>query len=738
MRFSSSQQLAIHLFVATTLLTVALTGALSPVWLAGVAIVALPLTYLHMGPRPRATRLLHSRLWSVAVALLMFVILAATALEVARGAPSLSASARCLCALLVIKLLHRRAAGDDLQLVILCLLALAVGAALDPGPAFALGLVATVACGTWALALLHLRRDIEENHHEPRGEHHARRHHGTHPASTDEGVTLDRVLGSRRIVDRSFVFAAAALALASVGLAALLFPALPRLGGALSPRRSHTLAIGFDDRGVELGRNGLPTATDEVVMRVEFPDGRPSGPLYFRGASFCDYSSGRWTTHPAARLPLRQIEGRAVVGVPSLPDVPAPTDPPRGTLRQTIYLEPLATTALFAASMPTAFALPPTTTAPPPLLGTWLDPALRVPTDDVSLSGRSGSRRSAILRYAAWSHPAEPPATPTTPLTSDETDTLAACLDTSGLSPRAVSLARSLTDGFRDPWAKTQAVLAWLARDHRYTTTLVHTDGRDPLDEFLFERRAGHCEYFASALALLLRAAGVPTRHVVGFHGGDWNQVGGYLVVRQRHAHAWVEVYLGAAGWVLVDPTPASTPPTATHETEPTWHERSRQALDALGFAWERHVLDFDATAWRRLWGRVYGGTVAGLTRLSRRGVAGAGLVATALVAAWFWRKRGQRRAQAVGLVARETERWLGRALRALERRGLRRAPGETMAALARRAERLGDPGARAFTELVALHDATRFGGHPSDEERLTELSAQVAHAAPLSDERSI
>jgi len=83
---------------------------------------------------------------------------------------------------------------------------------------------------------------------------------------------------------------------------------------------------------------------------------------------------------------------------------------------------------------------------------------------------------------------------------------------------------------------------------------------KDPIDAFLFETRKGYCEHYASAFAFLMRAAGIPARVVVGYLGGERNPYGNYLIVRQYHAHAWTEVFLGGGGWVRLDPTTAVAP----------------------------------------------------------------------------------------------------------------------------------------------------------------------------------
>ena len=89
----------------------------------------------------------------------------------------------------------------------------------------------------------------------------------------------------------------------------------------------------------------------------------------------------------------------------------------------------------------------------------------------------------------------------------------------------------------------------------------------DSVDTTLFDSKRGFCGHFASAYAMLMRAAGVPARIVTGYLGGEWNPVGGYLIVRQSDAHAWTEVWLEGSGWTRIDPTAvvAPGPPAARH-----------------------------------------------------------------------------------------------------------------------------------------------------------------------------
>src|SRR5207253_10090827 len=124
-----------------------------------------------------------------------------------------------------------------------------------------------------------------------------------------------------------------------------------------------------------------------------------------------------------------------------------------------------------------------------------------------------------------------------------------------GLDPRVTQLAEQLTAKL-DPADAADRVESWLRTNLRYTRQLAD-GGDDPVADFLFRRREGHCELFASAMVLMLRAAGIPARAVSGYYGGKWS-TGGYHVVRGGDAHAWVEVFFPRVGFVPFDPTPAS------------------------------------------------------------------------------------------------------------------------------------------------------------------------------------
>src|SRR5690606_35052845 len=150
------------------------------------------------------------------------------------------------------------------------------------------------------------------------------------------------------------------------------------------------------------------------------------------------------------------------------------------------------------------------------------------------------------------------------------------------IDPRVRALADSLTAGVGTRYDKAMAIQRWLGT-FAYTRDLPATAAETSLEHFLFERRAGHCEYFSTAMVVLLRAAGIEARNVNGFLGGEWSEFGNYLVVTQNAAHSWVEVWFPEHGWVTFDPTPAGT---GTGSASAVWFWPGRILFDGIQHRW--------------------------------------------------------------------------------------------------------------------------------------------------------
>jgi hypothetical protein len=119
---------------------------------------------------------------------------------------------------------------------------------------------------------------------------------------------------------------------------------------------------------------------------------------------------------------------------------------------------------------------------------------------------------------------------------------------------------------------------------------------KNPIDEFLFRSKFGNCEYFASALSIMLRVAGIPSRMVGGYRGGYYNEVGKYYLVPQKNAHVWVEAFLPQKGWIRLDPTPASAD-TFAFPREGSLFLRMSIFFDTINYYWNTIVINSDKRA---------------------------------------------------------------------------------------------------------------------------------------------
>jgi protein-glutamine gamma-glutamyltransferase len=157
------------------------------------------------------------------------------------------------------------------------------------------------------------------------------------------------------------------------------------------------------------------------------------------------------------------------------------------------------------------------------------------------------------------------------------------------LDPRIPQLAKQITADAGSDYDKAIAIRNYLTTQYSYTLQLPDTRPADPLAFFLFDRKRGHCEYFASAMAVMLRTLFIPSRVVTGFQTGEFNDVTSQYIVRAKDAHAWVEAYFPDRGWVTFDPTPPSASTTATG-----WG-RIAMYMDAMATFWREWVVNYDA-----------------------------------------------------------------------------------------------------------------------------------------------
>jgi hypothetical protein len=349
----------------------------------------------------------------------------------------------------------------------------------------------------------------------------------------------------------------------------ILFLVIPRVGTGYFTRATaqSLLVSGFTDT-VQLGEIGQVKRSTAVVMHVRQISGKPFGLFKWRGIALDRFDGHNWLKTDRKHFTLQ-----------ATPDGEYPVQPVRealDTIRYQILLEPLATTALFGAH--------------------------QVRT----ISGRLGgieydSDDSVYLRFAPprrtqYEVLSEIPKRSAGVDAPTQEDTFDADLNRRylqlprGLDPRITILARDITNKGISTLEKASLVESYLRRNYKYTLNLTWEPGPDPISTFLFDVKTGHCEYFASAMAILLRAAGIRTRLINGFQMGEYNPVGRDYIVRESDAHSWVEVYVPGRGWIEFDATPPDP-----GQRDVNLALQISQYIDAAELVWNSYVIVYDS-----------------------------------------------------------------------------------------------------------------------------------------------
>jgi len=384
--------------------------------------------------------------------------------------------------------------------------------------------------------------------------------------STERGAAVARG-GMRRfgwrLATLTLVVAAGILA-----MTAGLFFVLPRTARAafqhLAPERYHL--PGFSNE-VVLGQIGEIRQRTTPVMRTRIYSRDREMPLKWRGAALSQFDGRRWY-NPAEAGELLKVNH----GVLRLAD-----DRQRwrsgDRINYEVQIKDIGVDALFFAGIPEFVTIP-------------ASAVVRTRTGGFRL----GYGSTEGLRYGAYSYlegpDAETSGPPALPLSEQVRNEL---LLLPNIDPRIIRLARQVTEGLETEQQRAAAIEAYLKRSYGYTTQLPAQAPADPLAHFLFERRKGHCEYFASAMAVMLRVVWVPSRLVTGFQSGIFNPVTGWRLIRASEAHSWVEAFVPGAGWRTFDPTPPDPAPAP-----PSLASRVSLYLDAAETFWQEWVLDYN------------------------------------------------------------------------------------------------------------------------------------------------
>jgi len=526
---------------------------------------------------------------------------------------------------------------------------------------------------------------------------------------------------------------AVALALGTALAASVIFFIMPRLStgylSAYAPRNA--LVSGFSD-DVRLGEIGQIQQSDTVVMHVQIDgDTRGEHNLKWRGVALLAFDGVRWSNPQQQATVLSNVDGyfdlsktRAATGAAV----------PQHLVRYRALMEPIGANVFFLASRPRSLA------------GNY-----RMIAVDEGGAVYNRDYQHGIDSYRAVSDVGEPSPDQVRRGTAEVPPHIAfQYLQLPPVDPRLPQLARDITARAATAYDQALAIERHLQTQYAYSLRLPSAPPRDPVAYFLFERKAGHCEYFASSMALMLRTLGIPARVVNGFRGGEFNSITGSYIVRARDAHSWVEAYFPSYGWITFDPTPAGAAAAA-----PGAWSRAGLYLDALREFWREWVINYDFThqvslsndlaAHGRRWLdvarlRVHLGYAELLERARRveaqaetspKRFAGMALGAIAVLVLLFNLSRLRRMVRLRRLVRNPASApqaaasiWYRRMLQSLRRRGWRKLPEHTPQ------EFVGILGDRKLRGPVAAftdhYERARFGNSATDAQALPEIYEEI------------
>ena len=492
----------------------------------------------------------------------------------------------------------------------------------------------------------------------------------------------------------------ASLLLQALPLMLLLFVLFPRLGPLWSlPQPGKSATVGLAE-SMSPGDIANLSRSTELAFRASFKAKPPEhAKQYWRALTLEHFDGRRWSqTEPSqlAMPPAWQNRGES--------------------LAYSIVMQPSGQKWLFALDVGQ------TNLNGARLLG------------DFRLQGQSPIEQSLLYELESWPQAVrevEPPAS-----------TLKRNLQLPAGNPRTRAWAQQLRKDYPQPDALVRAVLAHFNQQPYFYTLKPPTLAEDTVDGFLFDSRRGFCAHYAGAMTFTLRAAGIPTRVVAGYQGGEFNAAGNYVSVHQFDAHAWVEYWQQGIGWRTVDPTFEVAPERIEQGLEQAlagegsfledspfsplryrnlgWLNQLRQSWDNLNYSWQRWVLGYQSSQQVELIQRWFSGLQA-----ERIGVAlvGGGALLLGLLALWLfkpWHSRTDLQ-----------QRLFNNFERVLARHAVPRAAGEGPRHYAQRAARQLPKQAALINDFIAAWEAQRYAGRPTDNAQLKHALRRLRRALP-------
>ncbi|HOZ46710.1 MAG TPA: DUF3488 and transglutaminase-like domain-containing protein [Candidatus Hydrogenedentes bacterium] len=445
-------------------------------------------------------------------------------------------------------LMHEKRARDYYYLFLMSFFLLLAASVMSPEPLVGVALFIALVSGVCALLALRIHTEMRDT--------------GTDAPPDiyciDEGQPA-MVPEPEDGLGTGLILATMLICLAALAITTGFFLVTPRFeAGFLGRKDAGPLVTGLDSV-VNLNESGLIAQDPTPVMRVEFPeepDGQYRGPLFWRCTTLPSYADGMWIRRPVPTriddsLPRTMFRNTTE---PSTGQKTIVSCNAKGTgrlIRQQIYMDDVPTEGVPALPLVQTMRC---TGNPKGVTLNW-----DMMNDHTVLMARLGPRR---LQYDVLSEvdmftPQQLRGAP-----DDYADAFGKrsfeFLTWHPLDEDTQRLVRNLTEAQPTVYDKVMAIQRWLGSEggFGYTLNVPELDPARPMDDFIRNVKRGHCELFASAMALMVRVIGVPSRVVTGYRGGEWNAADRSYLVRADMAHLWVEIYFLDHGWIAFDPSP--------------------------------------------------------------------------------------------------------------------------------------------------------------------------------------
>jgi protein-glutamine gamma-glutamyltransferase len=714
--------LALYLLVLSGFGTLAATGALDP---PTVVLVGLALALRGLQLVTRREFAIPER-WTNLLTLVYVLIYLADYFFLSRS--FLTASVHLVLFTMVVRLFSLQRTRDHFMLAILSFLMVLAAAILTVGSVFLFSFAGFLIVAVVTFVLMEMQHSVASE-----------QTHALDPRAASAGV----IAPTQRMAYGLLAIAPALMLMIMAGSVVIFF-LLPRVSSrylsAFTP--TSDVSTGFTDR-VQLGRIGQIQQSSAVVMHVEIRnDVLGAYDLKWRGIALSNFDGKVWSNsyEQTALWPA----GDGSYRLPSWLDPGAASAGTGRSIHYRVLMEPLGTNVFFLVDKPRT------------LWGTFRQVSM-----DKGGAVYDLDADHPINRYEAESNLAEIDDEPLRSAPNVAQGDMNPYLKLPALDIRIAKLAEEITATAPSNYDKAVALERYLSTHFGYTLELPRSLAPDPVANFLFERKRGHCEYFASSMAVMLRDLHIPSRIVTGFHGGEFNDLTGQYVVRASDAHSWVEAYFPGSGWISFDPTPAGGLPARTG-----W-SRMQLYFDAASSFWREWIINYDVSHQRTLgqsavtntrqfydevrrWiGRQHSSLLGSarsahrlMTNSPLRWLGGfAGLVAFLLTSLNLRRliralRDRSLRAHPERAPRQSASLWYDRMVRRMARLGWRKSPSQTpldfVAAIQEAALQ------KKVARFTRAYESARFGQSAHDAQQLPELFREITAPDPQDSDETV